>query len=361
MPIRKKYWMLRLGGKTRVFLRMEAGLTGVKAAINQFKARTATKATQTQPELGTPRSRSAQRIARRDQKTAGRRTKLTESDTEAESRGIKPENIIWIFGSGRTGSTWLGRMMDDLKDHVLWHEPYVGEIFGSAYYVRAWDRQREREGYILSRQYREVWLKSMRALILDGAEARYPEADGYLVIKEPHGSIAAPLLMEALPESRMVFLVRDPRDVVASRLDAHRKGSWTQRLRRKNEETLADKDPDAFVEAAARMYLRDMEQVKHAYDAFDGHKALVMYEKLRTDTLRELEGMYFRLGITVAEEQLQYVVEKHDWENIPNKRKGAGKSHRKATPGGWREDLTPEQATSVERITAPILDEFYAD
>ena len=70
--------MLRLGGKTRVFLRMEAGLTGVKAEINQLKARTATKATQTQPEIGTPRSRSAQRIARRDQKSAGRRTKFTD-------------------------------------------------------------------------------------------------------------------------------------------------------------------------------------------------------------------------------------------------------------------------------------------
>jgi len=71
--------------------------------------------------------------------------------------------------------------------------------------------------------------------------------------------------------------------------------------------------------------------------------------------------MYSRLGIPVAEEQLQYVVEKHDWENIPDKRKGAGKPRRKATPGGWREDLTREQATSVESITAPVLDEFYAD
>jgi hypothetical protein len=318
MPVLKSRWVLELGRGARLFRHAEAGLTGARTVIDRLKA-------------------------------AGR------------NREIRPENIIWIFGSGRTGSTWLGRMMGDLEDHSLWHEPYVGEIFGTAYYIRAWDRQREREGYILSRAYKQVWLRSVRDLILDGARARYPDTGGYLVIKEPHGSIAAPLLMEALPESRMVFLVRDPRDVAASRLDAHKKDSWTQKLRGRNEETLADRDPDAFVKAAAGMYLQDIEKVQQAYNAFDGRKALVKYEELRTDTAEELMRMYSKLGIPVAEEQLRRVVEKHDWENIPEKRKGAGRSHRKASPGSWREDLTPEQVTIVEKITAPVLDEFYVE
>ena len=335
MPVFKGRWVLEFGRRACLFLRVEAGLTGARAMIERS------------------REPARQQMIRRD-------GKLTDDVTGVGSGGIKPENIVWIFGSGRTGSTWLGRMMGDLEDHALWHEPYVGEIFGSAYYVRAWDRQHEREGYILSRPYRHVWLRSMRDLILDGARARYPDTEGYLVIKEPHGSIAAPLLMEALPESRMVFLVRDPRDVAASRLDAHKQGSWTQKLRGRNEETLADRDPDAFVKSAAAMYLRDMEKVKQAYDTFDGRKALIKYESLRTDTVEVLNRMYSKLGIPVAEEQLRRVVERHDWENIPQKRKGVGKSHRKASPGSWREDLTPEQATIVERITAPILDEFYS-
>jgi hypothetical protein len=200
----------------------------------------------------------------------------------------------------------------------------------------------------------------MRDLLLDGARARYPHARGYLVIKEPHGSIAAPLLMEALPESSMVFLIRDPRDVVSSRLDAHRMGSWTRELTGKTKRTLADTDPDAFVKSAANVYLRDIEKVKEAYDAFDGRKALVRYERLRTDTVEELGRIYSELNIPVSAEQLQRVVAKHDWETIPDKRKGPGKSHRKASPGTWSEDLTSEQTASVEQITATILEEFYA-
>jgi hypothetical protein len=52
-------------------------------------------------------------------------------------------------------------------------------------------------------------------------------------------------------------------------------------------------------------------------------------------------------------------VEKWAWDNIPEDRKGEGKFFRKASPGGWQEDLTPEQAKMVEQITGPLLKDFY--
>jgi hypothetical protein len=54
---------------------------------------------------------------------------------------------------------------------------------------------------------------------LDGAGAKFPEVTGpddHLAIKEPGGSVRASLLVEALPESRMILSVREPRGVVAS-------------------------------------------------------------------------------------------------------------------------------------------------
>jgi len=88
---------------------------------------------------------------------------------------------------------------------------------------------------------------------------------------------------------------------------------------------------------------------------------LVKYEDLREDALGTMKRAYSQLGVTVDEGELSRAVEKHSWENIPDEKKGPGTVRRKATPGGWREDLTPEQAKIVEGITAPLLKEFYND
>jgi hypothetical protein len=72
-----------------------------------------------------------------------------------------------------------------------------------------------------------------------------------------------------------------------------------------------------------------------------------------------MRRLYSDLEIPVDEAELARVVEKHSWENVPQEMKGEGKFYRKASPGGWQEDLTPEQARMVEEKTAPILEEFY--
>jgi hypothetical protein len=280
--------------------------------------------------------------------------------------GVVPGNILWIFGSGRSGSTWLSSMMGDMSNQVLWGEPWVGTLFGNFYYGQN-EGRRQNPQFILGR-HRESWLRSIRNFVLDAAAVTFPDLkkdDQYLVIKEPNGSVGAPLLMEALPESRMVLLVRDPRDVVSSFADARREGGWHyERNRgRPQKEWWAlspDDDPVSFAEERAKAVLEQAGNAKRAYDAHGGPKALVRYEELRADTLGTMKRMYSELGVPVNEEQLARVVEKHSWENIPEEKKGEGKFYRKGEPGGWRNDLTEEQIKAVERVTAPLLKEFYS-
>jgi hypothetical protein len=305
-----------------------------------------------------------QQLASKDRELAQLRARLIRSGAATEASGINPQNIVWIFGSGRSGSTWLSSMMGDIEGHTLWGEPWVGALFGNYYYRGVAERKHKTPHFIMGR-HRETWIGSIRHFVLDGAWANFPtlSEDGYLIIKEPNGSIGAPLLMEALPESRMVLLVRDPRDVVASAMDARSEGGWNyernKQLYLEGRKKSSSRDPDAFAEGRAKNYLEGMGKAKEAYDAHNGHKALVKYEDLRADALGTMKRMYSELGIEVNEGELAQVVQKHSWENIPEDKKGEGKFYRKASPGGWKDDLTPEQAQIVERVTAPLLEQLY--
>ncbi len=46
------------------------------------------------------------------------------ADVDSDA-GPRPENVIWLFGTGRSGNTWLSSMMEDLG-YALWREPSVG-------------------------------------------------------------------------------------------------------------------------------------------------------------------------------------------------------------------------------------------
>ena len=250
-------------------------------------------------------------------------------------------------------------MMAELENQERWHEPYVGMLFGSFLYQRLQgnDKVLNNPHFILAEPYREVWLRSIRDLILEGGAARYPELreDQYVVVKEPNGSIGAPLLMEATPGSRMIFLIRDPRDVIASRLDAFKEGGWAIQDR----DLSTTEKINEQTERLARDYLRVVSKVQEAYDAHPGRKALVRYEDLRHDTVNVLRAMYDALEVEADQAQIEAAATKHSWEQIPEEEKGKDKFFRKAQPGGWRDDLSPEQITLIEDITGPLLSRYY--
>ncbi len=267
---------------------------------------------------------------------AGLRARLGGRDVR--DTGVKPENIIWIFGSARSGSTWLRSMMEDLDRHQLWEEPLVGQLFGQ-FHARAPEVELRRPDFIMANAAREGWIRAIRNFVLDCASYARPHlgARDYLVIKEPNGSMGAQLLMEALPESRMILLVRDPRDIVSSMLDGARQGGWMYERRKESDDwkrrTGADKDPDTFIRNRSRKYLQHAGSAKKAYEAHEGRKVFVRYEDLRTDTLETMKRICSTLGTGVDEEELARVVEKHSWESIPEEQKGRGSSSARPPPG----------------------------
>jgi hypothetical protein len=362
MPIFKSNMAFEAMRGARIFLNLEVGVTRAQTQGQKSPLRQGSPVLQSgsAPKKG---KQSSQELTEKAQRvTKPRVNPGTHDGATAGAKGVRPENMIWIFGSGRSGSTWLKSMMGELKNHKVWEEPLVGRLFGE-FYEKSEKGQLGAKNFIMGNAVREGWIRSIRNFVIDGANYAYPNLgpNDYLVIKEPNGSVGAPLLAEALPESRIIFLVRDPRDVVASVLDGAKSGSWLYERKQGDwkQASLADNSPESFVQRRANIYLRDVGGAKKAYEVHQGPQVLVKYEDLREDTLGTMKRIYSTLGINVDEEELARVVEKHSWENIPEEKKGEGKFYRKASPGGWREDLTPEQAKIVEDVTAPLLSELY--
>ncbi|WP_119067285.1 sulfotransferase [Rubrobacter indicoceani] len=277
-----------------------------------------------------------------------------------EEPKVLPENMVWVFGTGRSGSTWISRMMRDLSGFALWNEPLVGHMIGHLYHQRGSEIQHLRNFMFGGDE--SLWLPPLREYILSAATAKYPQNAGesrrYLVVKEPHGSIGADLISRALPESRMVLLVRDPRDVTASKLDAHRPDGWARKGRLYSD---LSGDETKYVTARAEGYAVDMDNAHRAYRVHPGPKATVRYEDVRAEPEEHLRRLLEELRLPVRPADIAATVRKHDWSKVPEAEKGRGKIRRKARPGGWQEDLTEEQILAVESATAKYLDLYYPD
>lgn len=362
MPVFKQHSIFDIARDVRAFLSLEAGIVRARTPEKSGSGRNGKSGGRNLAQARRRIEQQRQRIEKQEQELAELRARASRGGIEC---GLRPENIVWMFSDGRSGSTWLTSMMEDINGYGAWREPNVGTLFGNFYYHWSNEMQRGTGKFILGSN-RESWVNSIRSFVLSEARSRFPNLseNEYLVVKEPFGSLGAPLLMEALPESRMIFLIRDPRDVVASAMDANRKGGvFHQRHNAAQSEAglLSEGNTNTYVSERAKRYLLHVGNSREAYEAHRGTKALLYYEDLRANTLEEMKRLYSDLSLSFDEEKLACVVERRSYENLPAEKKGEGKFARKATPGGWREDLTPEQARIVEEITAPLLEEFYAD
>jgi len=157
MPNLQQHAELNVARDVRAYLNLEVGITRGEV-----------------PDLavgGEPPDRLREQLAAKDREISRLRASLAAGEGTC---GIPPGHFIWVFGVARTGSSWLGAMMGDLDDHATWYEPYVGDVFGYAYYMRAGEQQRSREDYILGDPHREAWIRSLRTFVLEGANARFP-------------------------------------------------------------------------------------------------------------------------------------------------------------------------------------------
>jgi hypothetical protein len=279
--------------------------------------------------------------------------------------------LVWVFGSPRTGTTWLLHLLGSHPGVATMDEPGIGmhlalsapETLGvpaSGFrpdQMRINDSRSGDDDYFFAARYTEVWLPSVRALLVERMTAQLAGQNGdteLLLIKEPNGSLGADLIMRALPASRLLWVLRDGRDVIDSQLDAARKGSWLSNFGGGMEATPGERL--RFLEDRAYLWVARTRAVQRAYDAHEPTlRHVVRYERLLGETEADLRRILAWLDVAPPDD-LAGVVQRLSFDAVPESQRGPGRFARAASPGLWRENLTAEEQQAVTQIMAPTLE-----
>ena len=281
------------------------------------------------------------------------------------------DRLAWIFGSSRSGSTWLLRMMSSLDPVVPIDDPHLGHHLGVWRPISlAWataehppdlttlDRvKHDKDSYFFSDRYRDAWAPALRRMIVDRFDAQVADTattpDPLVLVKEP-GSHVADLLLSLFPRSRVVFLLRDGRDVVDSWLAAYRQGSWALD---EGAFPVTDTGRESLVRWQSAVWAFRTDVVRRAFDQHPpDRRVLVRYEDVVAYPERELARICAHLPIAAADDTLRAIAAEHAYTAVPAADKGDSKAIRSASPGGWRENLTPAEHDVMHEVMGPTLE-----
>jgi hypothetical protein len=209
----------------------------------------------------------------------------------------------------------------------------------------------ERPVYAYSNAYREVWAPEARRFALvrlygflerarDDGVVLAP--DPLIVIKEVNGSHAADLVMSLMPRSRLLFLVRDGRDVVDSLLHAYQPGGFLARHQGR-----AFSTPEERMEGlrwAALLWSCNVDMTLRAIDSHPPELChTIRYEDLLADTPAQTAELNAWLDLERDDSERREMLAATAFSAVPAKRRGTLERNRAAQPGLWRQNLSDEE------------------
>jgi Sulfotransferase family len=301
--------------------------------------------------------------------------------------------LVWILGSTRSGSTWLLRLLchpltleraeglgfdlpDGARRAPLDLLPVNEFLFGQHVAPRTGEPIEANEGrylpatvnqfwssdpdYVLSKHFEDVWRPELRRFalvrlhaVVERAASRFSVADDpAVVIKEVGASDAAQMTLSLLPRSRFLFLVRDGRDVIDSLVHAAQPGSWFARITKPL--ITSDEDRLKFIREKAIEWACWTDACQRAWAAHPAElRRMVRYEELLADTAGELDSLCRWIGVERDAAALEKAIRANAFG--VDQPTGPTEFARAASPGLWRENLSPEEQRTTEEIMGKQL------
>lgn len=276
--------------------------------------------------------------------------------------------IVWVFGTPRSGSTWLSKSILKMDRIGVIDESGIGALFGAylddpmpfyhmmkgAYPIRM--RRFVDEGSFdafFSENYEKVWKKSVRNMIIDRIRAQFPlMAFDIIAMKAPNESHGSDIIMKCFSKSKLIFLIRDGRDVIDSRQSKFQ----NPRLNLGSE---TEEERKFRINYFSNLWNLHVDVTSRAYESHDPNlRLLVRYEDLRTNPVENIEKIYQFLGFDIPINKIQEISDETKFENVPSFMRGTDKNIRVATPGHWKSYFSEEEKKMANAIMRDNLLKF---
>jgi len=270
--------------------------------------------------------------------------------SENEERKLE-KNLIWIFASPRSGSTWLKKLLS-YKTTSMQEFKIVVHLGGVLL-----DKNRDmKPDYVFNLKYKDTWNYYLRKLILNRIYSQFKGISKKIIIKEtaPGGFSK---VAKCVPNSKIIILLRDRRDVIDSQVDGRTYGfEKGGRFLKRPEEPLNKKIKTEYIKRQSKSWVRITKELLETYENHaKDRRYKIKYERLLNFTSSELEKLYNFLEINIPSKKLEEKVEKLKFENIPSELKGKGKGKRSASPGKWKQNFNEEEKDLMNSIMGKTL------
>lgn len=287
------------------------------------------------------------------------------NDLTPEEENQLEKNLVWIFGGRRSGTTWLGKQLLSHKTHYI-HEPTLADHLGvqrnpgTNELVRRIDVRKGFKNYFFAEAYKNTWLHYLRKLILHRIYAQINDLTKKIIVKEPTTLLdISDIISECMPSCKIIFLIRDGRDMIDSLLDARQEGGW---LAKTKNAIIQKKQRPSFIQRRAKIWLNQTENLLKTYQKSPKENGfLVKYEKLRKNTFEISSEIYSFLNIDISEAELKAIITKFSYENIKEDEKGKGKFIRSASPGKWKENFSDNEKKIMNDVMGKMLNSIGYD
>ena len=258
------------------------------------------------------------------------------------------EDVVFVIGSPRSGTTWLQRL---LASHPLIETSQESNFFISYAkpLLKSWnddvsdDSGRGGIGlpcYLSELEFYKLIRNLFYSAVVDKAIKTKVGARIFLE-KTPSHALVVEEINRILPHARFIFIVRDPRDVVSSIVAASK--SWGK-----------DWAPTTTLHALA-MWRRHVVKARQGLSKLPKNLYItIRYEDLLEDAAETLKTVFHFLGIVIDEEVIKSAIAENSIDKIGGRsfhvrgeialRAGEWISEpkgfvRSGKKGGWRNEL----------------------